>query len=156
MRGDPWNPEDRLRHQPADGDACVLVLYLSGTGIGPTSTYAVFSVHVSGSGPTAEYDLTSTSTSGNAVLTLIWTGQAPFALNPTGSSVDDTHGTPHLFDRIVPLTNQLTSTSAPCFVEGTLIRTPRGDVPVETLKSAISRSRVRARGDRSSGSAIGR
>jgi hypothetical protein len=32
------------------------------------------------------------------------------------------------------LDNTLTSTPVPCFVEGALIRTPRGDVPVETLK----------------------
>jgi hypothetical protein len=33
------------------------------------------------------------------------------------------------------LDNTITSTPVPCFVEGALIRTPRGDVPVETLKA---------------------
>jgi hypothetical protein len=54
------------------------------------------------------------------------------------------------------LDNLISSTPAPCFVEGTLIRASDGDVAVRRSRSAVSPSRSRANIARSSGSAIRR
>ena len=102
----------------------------TGHGIGFATSYTSFNLAYNSA--TNTYTLTSTATNGHQTLSFSWTGQSPTSLN-AGSQINDTHGASHLFDTIVPGTDILTSTQV-CFVAGTLIRTPAGDVPVETLK----------------------
>jgi hypothetical protein len=63
-------------------------------------------------------------------LALDWSGTAPTALS--GGAVQTAAGPGHLWSGTPPSPNSV-SAAPPCFAAGTLIRTPGGDVPVETL-----------------------
>ncbi len=112
---------------PALGGTVTGTLTFSGTGIGGTQTYTSFTLTQSVLG--GPYTLTSTAGSGHQTLTLHWTSQTPSSLT-SASLVDPTNG--HTYTVLNPLNNHLTS--VPCFAAGTLIRTPRGDVSVESLQ----------------------
>ena len=80
---------------------------------------------------TGIYTLTSVTTSGSATgtLTLSWSGQTPSTLS-SASLVTVAGGNTHTWSTITNGTITVV-----CFVEGTLIRTPKGDVAVETLQA---------------------
>ena len=113
--------------RPALGGTVTGTLTFSGTGIGGTQTYTSFTLTQSVLG--GPYTLTFTAGSGHQTLTLHWTSQTPSSLT-SASLVDPTNG--HTYTVLNPLNNHLTS--VPCFAAGTLIRTPRGDVSVESLQ----------------------
>src|SRR5579871_4513291 len=100
-------------------------LTASGTGF-PTTTFSAAIL-----GPPEHNQFTVQSTSGlNNTLQFTYTGFQPdnlFFLELTLGSFSPNFIGPPFFS------NTLTSTSV-CFVEGTLIRTPKGDVPVQSLK----------------------
>jgi hypothetical protein len=79
------------------------------------------------------YQFEGIATDGGDITTLLlnWTGQTPTSLNfGTNVTAYDGVGSYNTYSTFV--TN--TITALPCFVEGTLIRTPHGDLPVEMLK----------------------
>ena len=73
---------------------------------------------------------TLTSGSGTHALKLTWTGPTPSALT-TGTGLNLVTLPGHVYNTVV----HNTLTPVPCFAAGTLIRTPRGDVPVETVQA---------------------
>ncbi|MGB9306195.1 MAG: Hint domain-containing protein, partial [Mycobacterium sp.] len=114
-----------------DGQAVtgtVQVDYTTGTATGTLKVDGLISVShftLTGSGPT--YGLVGTGPLGGH-LALDYTGQQP-------TTLDSAHYTTPVAPITIPLTvdpNQLSSTPV-CFAAGTLIRTPAGDVAVETL-----------------------
>jgi hypothetical protein len=104
-----------------------LALTFSGSGTGGTQSYLTFQLAGFPSGP---FTLTSTAISTHQVLTPTWTGQTPTVL--TSALLVDAHNG-HTYSLLNPATNHLTS-AVVCFAAGTLIRTPRGDAPVESLQ----------------------
>jgi Hint domain len=104
-------------------------LTFSGDGIGGTHMYETF--HLAQSGTSYTLTSTSTTTGEPQTLTFTWTNHDPKFLN-TASIVEADSG--HTFSILHTDTNHLMSVPV-CFAAGTLIRTPRGDVAVETLKA---------------------
>jgi hypothetical protein len=102
-------------------------LTFSGTGIGGTQSYTTFNLAGFPNGP---FTLTSTADSTHQALTLNWTGQTPTVL--TSALLVDAHNG-HTYSLLSSTTNHLTSVVV-CFAAGTLIRTPGGDAPVESLQ----------------------
>ena len=80
--------------------------------------------------PSGQFSIDS-STGINNFLSFTYTGFQPDNLFSLELALA---GFTPIFDGPPFRDNILSSTPAPCFVEGALIRTPRGDVPVETLK----------------------
>ncbi len=108
--------------------------YTAGTATGsltgnfPFGNVTLDQFTLSGGGPFTIVGTSSALPPGSASLTLTYTGQQPSGLDlATGHAVGNT------FEFTIS-PNVLTSTPV-CFAAGTLIRTPAGDVAVETLKA---------------------
>jgi hypothetical protein len=97
------------------------------TGV-PGDTFTSYTLTGVGTGPTEVFTLTSGS--GTHALKLTWTGPTPSALT-TGTGLNLVTLPGHVYNTVV----HNTLTPVPCFAAGTLIRTPRGDVPVETVQA---------------------
>ena len=101
-------------------------LTFTGTGITPNASFTTFAISVDGSG---NYVVDATSVDGTQSLHFVWGGHAPTQFK-AGTNI--TSGS-HVFNHSNPGSNIIHSVFV-CFVEGTLIRTATGDVPVEKLQ----------------------
>ena len=98
-------------------------------GVGTVNFSIVGSYTIDFTERTDTYTVEATNASGDQ-LTLEWEGTTPTSLTDASVNVS---GLGENFNHLVNGQNTI-SDAAPCFTAGTLIRTPAGDVPVESLK----------------------